>query len=52
MTARDDPHKVNSLVLDTDADPVAGAVRWDPARSLWNGGMMLAALVLGPITAS
>ncbi len=54
MTARaplaEDPFKVNSLILTTKADPVQGEVRWDPARSLWNGGTMLAALVLAPLT--
>ena len=41
-------YKVNSLTIGPDADPLAGDVAWDPARSLWNGGMLLAALVLGP----
>jgi sn-1 stearoyl-lipid 9-desaturase len=44
-----DPYKVNSVVLHPGVDPVAGTVHWDPARSLWNGGMMLGALVLGPL---
>jgi sn-1 stearoyl-lipid 9-desaturase len=43
------PFKVHSLTITTDTDPVAGMASWDPARSLWNGGMMLAAIVLGPI---
>ena len=30
-------------------DPVQGCVRWAPAKSLWIGGMSLAALVLGPL---
>ncbi len=30
-------------------DPVHGVVQWDPARSLWNGGMLLASLVLAPL---
>jgi sn-1 stearoyl-lipid 9-desaturase len=47
-----DPHRVNSLIPHRGADPVAGTVRWDPARSLWNGGMMLSAVTLGPVTAS
>ncbi len=29
-----------------------GVVRWAPARSLWIGGMTVAALALGPATAS
>jgi stearoyl-CoA desaturase (delta-9 desaturase) len=32
-----------------ETDPVAGAVRWAPAKSLWIGGMTLAALGLGPV---
>jgi stearoyl-CoA desaturase (delta-9 desaturase) len=44
--------KVNSLTnLDT-ASPVEGEVLWDPARSIWNSGFLLAALVLGPLTFS
>ena len=44
-----DPYKVNSLILVPGVDPVAGTASWDPPRSLWNGGMLLAAIVLGPI---
>ena len=44
-----DPYKINSLVLDGGCDPSEGVVRWDPARSLFNGGMLLAAVVLGPL---
>ncbi|WP_435369989.1 hypothetical protein, partial [Acinetobacter baumannii] len=47
---RDDAHAVNSLIETPGADPVNGRVRWDPGHSLWNGGMMAAALVLGPLT--
>ena len=42
-------YKVNSLIIGPDADPLSGVVTWDPARSFWNGGMLLAALALGPI---
>jgi stearoyl-CoA desaturase (delta-9 desaturase) len=31
------------------ADPLRGYVRWAPAKSLWIGSMILAALVLGPV---
>lgn len=52
-TARNDsasgPYKVNSLIIDPTADPMVGDVTWDPARSLWNAGTLLAALILGPI---
>jgi stearoyl-CoA desaturase (delta-9 desaturase) len=46
-----DPHRVNSLVATAESDPCHGVIRWDPLRSLWNGGMMAVALVLGPPTA-
>ena len=42
-------YKVNSLFIGPDADPMDGRVTWDAARSLWNGGMLLSALVLGPM---
>lgn len=45
--ARSGPYKVNSLILG-DADPLPGTVRWDPVRSLWNGGMLLASMVIAP----
>jgi sn-1 stearoyl-lipid 9-desaturase len=40
--------EVNWVVETPDADPVLGIVRWDAGHSLWNGGMMLAALSLTP----
>jgi stearoyl-CoA desaturase (delta-9 desaturase) len=52
MRPVDDPHAVGSVVLQGGEDAVAGRVVWDPAYSLWNGGMMAAALVFGPATAS
>ncbi len=42
------PFKVNAVRIDPAADPVAGTVVWDPVRSLWNGSMLLAALLLAP----
>jgi sn-1 stearoyl-lipid 9-desaturase len=45
-----DPYRVNSLTLTAEVDPNHGVVSWDPARSLWNGGMLAASLVLGPPT--
>ena len=50
MTASQDVYRVNSLVLASTSSAVAGDVEWDPVRSSWNGGMLLAALVLGPLT--
>jgi fatty-acid desaturase len=43
-----DPYKVNSLVFGPEVNPIDGEVRWDPVRSLWNGGMLLASLALVP----
>ncbi len=45
-----DAYKVNSLTDLDGASPVEGKVVWDPPRSLWNGSMLLAALILGPLT--
>ena len=45
-----DVYKVNSLTRSPDSNAVDGHVRWDPCRSLWNGGMLLGALALGPLT--
>ena len=47
--ATEGPYRVHSLIIDPDADPVDGTVSWDPARSLWNGGMLLASVILGPL---
>jgi stearoyl-CoA desaturase (delta-9 desaturase) len=40
---------VNSLIEGPDCDPVVGEVRWDPLHSFWNGGMLLASLILAPL---
>jgi fatty-acid desaturase len=42
-------HRMISNAL---SDPVAGRVVWTPARSIWVGGLSLAALVFGPMTFS
>ena len=39
-------------VVADGADPVAGRVRWSPAKSIWIGSMTAAALLLGPATAT
>ena len=41
--------RVNSLVEVPGCVPVQGVVRWDPVHSLWNGGMLTASVVLGPV---
>ena len=42
------PYKVNSLRIDPAADPMKGSVVWDPWRSIWNGSMLVSALILAP----
>lgn len=37
-------------IVGDGADPVAGRVRWAPAKSLWIGGMTLTTLIAGPLT--
>jgi stearoyl-CoA desaturase (delta-9 desaturase) len=41
--------KVNSLTNLDRASPDEGEVVWDPARSIWNTGFILGALILGPL---
>ena len=43
------PYKVNSLTISSDADPVAGVARWDAGRTVWNIGMLAAAVFFGPM---
>ena len=52
MPHHDDPYAVHAVVETLGVSPVAGRVVWGPAHSLWNGGMMLATLILGPRPAS
>lgn len=40
------------IIAKADTDPVAGVVKWKPAKSIWIGSMTIAALVLGPLTLS
>lgn len=49
MSDHHDPYAVHSVVETPGCNPVEGRVRWDPAHSLWNGGMMLATLIAGPL---
>jgi sn-1 stearoyl-lipid 9-desaturase len=48
MSEDRDAFRVNSLTGLDHASPVEGEVIWDPVRSIWNGGMFLAAVILGP----
>jgi stearoyl-CoA desaturase (delta-9 desaturase) len=41
--------RVNTVCETQGCDPVDGVVRWDPVHSLWNGTMLAAALILGPL---
>ncbi len=47
--AHPDPCAVNSLIETPGCSPVEGRVVWDPVHSLWNGSMLLATVVLGPM---
>ncbi|MAM38343.1 MAG: acyl-CoA desaturase [Erythrobacter sp.] len=40
---------VNWICDDRGANAFAGKVVWDPVHSFWNGSMLLAALILGPL---
>ena len=44
--------EVNWLVETPSADPLRGTVRWDPTHSIWNGGMLVVAIVVCPLTFS
>ncbi len=45
-----DPYAVHWLVVSPEDDAVAGRVEWDPAISLWQGGMAGIALLAGPFS--
>lgn len=45
----DDPYRVNSLILGPQVEPMTGTVEWAPARSLWNGSILIGAVVLGTL---
>jgi stearoyl-CoA desaturase (delta-9 desaturase) len=44
--------EVNTIIESPGCSPVDGTVRWDPVRSLWNGGMMMASLACAPALAT
>lgn len=48
----EDPCEVNSLRITPEADASRGRIAWDPAQSLWNGGMTAAALICAPLVFS
>ena len=37
------------ILVDAASDPVQGAVRWAPVKSIWIGSMTAAAVLLGPV---
>ena len=49
MDAHPDRCAVHSLIEVPGCSASDGAVRWDPLHSLWNGTMLAASLVLGPL---
>ena len=44
--------EVNWISDDRGTDAEQGSVRWDPVHSLWNGGMLVVAIVIGPFVVS
>jgi stearoyl-CoA desaturase (delta-9 desaturase) len=52
MAASFDPSRVNTLIAIGGSSPVNGVVHWDAVHSLWNGGMLMAAIVFAPTLAS
>ena len=49
MRGMTDRCSVNSLIETPGCGPIKGIVRWDPVHSLWNGSMLLTALLLAPL---
>lgn len=49
MAVLHDGNCVNTVIETPDCSAAAGTVQWDPAHSLWNGGMLVASLVLAPL---
>lgn len=49
MANSHDGNCVNTLIETPGCDASAGTVRWDPAHSLWNGGMLMMSLFLAPL---
>jgi stearoyl-CoA desaturase (delta-9 desaturase) len=52
MAASIDPSRVNTLIPISGSSAVKGVVRWDAVHSLWNGGMLMVAMVFAPTLAS
>jgi fatty-acid desaturase len=51
MAEESDRCAVNTLVAIPGCSPVEGRVRWDPAHSIWNGGMLVVSLMFaGPLS--
>jgi sn-1 stearoyl-lipid 9-desaturase len=47
--ARRDAFRINGLEFDDSCSPVEGVVRWDGVRSLFNGAMLLSAVILASL---
>lgn len=52
MTAGERCTSTARMIADAKTSAALGRVEWDTAKSLWIGGMSLAALVFGPLTAT
>ena len=44
-----DPYKINGLKIDEQCDPSSGTIHWDGRRSVFNGFMLLSAIVFAPV---
>jgi sn-1 stearoyl-lipid 9-desaturase len=49
LVSRRDAFRINGLEFNDSCSPIAGEVRWDTLRSLFNGTMMIFAVVLAPM---
>ncbi len=49
MSEQLNPYKINGLIIDDDASPNSGTIKWDIYRSLWNAAILLGAIIWGPL---
>ena len=49
LVSRRDAFKINGLEFNESCSPVQGTVHWDTIRSLFNGTMLVTAIILAPL---